>query len=128
MDSSTAQVKVIFTTNEADLELPDSKRQLLVPADIKRYGLSRILNSESMLGTSSPIPLDFLANGTFLTTSIEEYLSSEGLSSESTLTLQYVRSLLPPSYEASFEHDDWAVSPTAAAPSESASRALPTMD
>ncbi|KAM3485132.1 hypothetical protein MY8738_001600 [Beauveria namnaoensis] len=107
MDSSTAQVKVIFTTNEADLELPDSKRQLLVPADIKRYGLSRILNSESMLGTSSPIPLDFLANGTFLTTSIEEYLSSEGLSSESTLTLQYVRSLLPPSYEASFEHDDW---------------------
>ncbi|KAJ6781945.1 hypothetical protein PWT90_04103 [Aphanocladium album] len=106
MDSSTAQVKVIFTTNEADLQLPEAKRQLLVPADIKRYGLSRILNSESMLDTSS-IPLDFLANGTFLTTSIEEYLASEGLSSESTLTLQYVRSLLPPSYEASFEHDDW---------------------
>lgn len=60
-----------------------------------------------MLETSSPIPLDFLANGTFLTTSIEEYLASEGLSSESTLTLQYVRSLLPPTYEASFEHDDW---------------------
>ncbi|TQV93081.1 ribosome biogenesis protein YTM1 [Cordyceps javanica] len=107
MDTSTAQVKVVFTTNEADLELPEAKRQLLVPADIKRYGLSRILNSESMLDTSSPIPLDFLANGTFLTTSIEEYLASEGLSSESTLTLQYVRSLLPPSYEASFEHDDW---------------------
>ncbi|ATY60350.1 WD40 YVTN repeat-like-containing domain [Cordyceps militaris] len=107
MDTSTAQVKVIFTTNEADLELPEARRQLLVPADIKRYGLSRVLNSESMLNTSSPIPLDFLANGTFLTTSIEEYLTSEGLSSESTLTLQYVRSLLPPSYEASFEHDDW---------------------
>lgn len=75
--------------------------------DIKRYGLSRILNSESMLNTASPIPLDFLANGTFLTTSIEEYLASEGFSSENTLTLQYVRSLLPPSYEASFEHDDW---------------------
>ncbi|OAA67617.1 WD40/YVTN repeat-like-containing domain protein [Cordyceps fumosorosea ARSEF 2679] len=107
MDAPTAQVKVIFTTNEADLELPESKRQLLVPADIKRYGLSRILNSESMLDTASPIPLDFLANGAFLTTSIEEYLATEGLSSESTLTLQYVRSLLPPSYEASFQHDDW---------------------
>ncbi|KAF4974132.1 hypothetical protein FZEAL_8927 [Fusarium zealandicum] len=102
-----AQVKVVFTTSEQDLVLPESKQQLLVPADIKRYGLSRIVNSESMLGTSSPIPLDFLANGTFLHTSIEEYLATNGLSSESTLTLQYVRSLLPPVYEASFEHDDW---------------------
>ncbi|KAF5658749.1 ribosome biogenesis ytm-1 [Fusarium heterosporum] len=102
-----AQVKVVFTTTEQDLVLPESKQQLLVPADIKRYGLSRILNSESMLDTSSPVPLDFLANGTFLRTSIEEYLATNGLSSESTLTLQYVRSLLPPVYEASFEHDDW---------------------
>ena len=60
-----------------------------------------------MLDTSLPIPLDFLANGTFLRTSIDEYLASNGFSSETTLTLQYVRSLLPPVYEASFEHDDW---------------------
>lgn len=80
---------------------------MLTVVDIKRYGLSRILNSESMLDTSQPVPLDFLANGTFLTTSIDEYLSSNGLSSETTLTLQYVRSLLPPVYEASFEHDEW---------------------
>ncbi|KAH6987576.1 WD40-repeat-containing domain protein [Ilyonectria sp. MPI-CAGE-AT-0026] len=102
-----AQVKVVFTTSEQDLVLPESRQQLLVPADIKRYGLSRIVNSESMLNTSSPVPLDFLANGTFLRTSIEEYLTTNGLSSESTLVLQYVRSLLPPVYEASFEHDDW---------------------
>ncbi|KAH7318528.1 WD40-repeat-containing domain protein [Stachybotrys elegans] len=85
MAASASQVKVIFTTNEPDLVLPESKQQLLVPADIKRYGLSRILNSESMLDTSSPVPLDFLANGTFLKTSIEDYLSSNGF----------------------FEHDDW---------------------
>lgn len=60
-----------------------------------------------MLETSSPVPLDFLANGTFLRTSVEEYLASNGLSTETTLTLQYVRSLLPPVYEASFEHDEW---------------------
>ncbi|CAG9943367.1 unnamed protein product [Clonostachys rosea f. rosea IK726] len=107
IDTSPAQVKVIFTTTEPDLQLPESGQQLLVPGDIKRYGLSRILNSESMLNTSSPIPLDFLANGTFLRTSIEEYLSANGLSSETTLNLQYVRSLIPPVYEASFEHDDW---------------------
>jgi ribosome biogenesis protein len=60
-----------------------------------------------MLDTSSPIPLDFLVNGTFLRTSIEEYLLTNGLSSEVTLNLQYVRSLIPPAYQASFEHDDW---------------------
>lgn len=60
-----------------------------------------------MLDTQSPIPFDFLINGTFLRTTIEEYLTANGLSSETTLNLQYVRSLIPPLYEASFEHDDW---------------------
>ena len=105
-DAPEAQVKVTFTTTEADLQLPESKRQLLVPADIRRYGLSRVLNSESMLDTGS-IPFDFLVNGSFLRTSLEDYLTSNGLSLETNLTLQYVRSLIPPVYEASFEHDDW---------------------
>lgn len=60
-----------------------------------------------MLDTSSPIPFDFLINGTFLRTTIDEYLVANGLSAETTLNLQYVRSLIPPLYEASFEHDDW---------------------
>ncbi len=60
-----------------------------------------------MLDTPSPIPFDFLINGTFLRTTLEEYLTANGLSSETTLNLQYVRSLIPPLYEASFEHDDW---------------------
>lgn len=63
-----------------------------------------------MLDTPAPIPFDFLINGTFLRTTIEEYLTQNGLSSESTLSLQYVRSLIPPLYEASFEHDDWVSS------------------
>jgi ribosome biogenesis protein YTM1 len=60
-----------------------------------------------MLNTLSPIPFDFLIDGTFLRTTIEEYLTSNGLSAETTLNLQYVRSLIPPIFEASFEHDDW---------------------
>jgi len=103
---SEAQVRVTFTTTEEDLQLDESKRQLLVPADIRRYGLSRILNSESMLDTES-IPFDFLVNGSFLRSSLEDYLKTNGLSLETNLTLQYVRSLIPPAYEASFEHDDW---------------------
>ena len=75
--------------------------------DIRRYNLSQILNSESMLGLSSPVPFDILINGNFLRTTLAEYLVSAGLSSETTLTLQYVRSSIPPSFTASFEHDDW---------------------
>ncbi|KAI0381863.1 ribosome biogenesis protein YTM1 [Hypomontagnella monticulosa] len=101
------QIRVNFTTTSPDLQLPEGRTQLLVPADIKRYGLSRVLNSESMLNTPSPIPFDFLINGSFLRTSLEEYLKANGLSSESTVILQYVRSLIPPVFQASFEHDDW---------------------
>ncbi|KAI1765958.1 ribosome biogenesis protein YTM1 [Hypoxylon sp. FL1150] len=101
------QIRVNFTTTSPDLQLPEGRTQLLVPADIKRYGLSRVLNSESMLATPSPIPFDFLIDGSFLRTSIEDYLKTNGLSSETTLTLQYVRSLIPPVYQASFQHDDW---------------------
>ncbi|KAI0124217.1 WD40-repeat-containing domain protein [Xylariales sp. AK1849] len=101
------QIRVNFTTASQDLQLSEDKSQLLVPGDIKRYGLSRVLNSESMLNTSSPVPLDFLVNGTFLRTSLEDYLKDNGLSFETTVTLQYVRSLVPPVYQASFEHDDW---------------------
>ncbi|KAK3944203.1 ribosome biogenesis protein YTM1 [Diplogelasinospora grovesii] len=104
------QVRVTFTTTEADLQLDESKRQLLVPADIRRYGLSRILNSESMLDPENPIPFDFLVNGSFLQSSLEDYLKDNGLSLESNVTLQYVRSLIPPVFEASFQHDDWVSS------------------
>ena len=60
-----------------------------------------------MLQTQAPIPFDFLINGTFLSTTLDEYLISKGLSSETTVELQYIRSLIPPLFEASFEHDDW---------------------
>ncbi|TVY87929.1 Ribosome biogenesis protein [Lachnellula willkommii] len=101
------QVQVYFNTDSPDIELPEEKRQLIVPTDVRRYGLSQILNSESMLDTPAPIPLDFIINGTFLRTTLDEYLTANGLSSETTLNLHYVRSLIPPLYEASFEHDDW---------------------
>lgn len=60
-----------------------------------------------MLDTSQPIPFDFLINGTFLRTTLDEYLTANGLSSETTISVQYVRSLIPPLFETSFEHDDW---------------------
>lgn len=60
-----------------------------------------------MLDTSSPIPFDFLINGSFLKGTIAEHLERNGISLEGTVTLDYVPSLLPPFYENSFLHEDW---------------------
>jgi len=62
------------------------------------------------LGSERPIPLEFLINGSYLRTSIDEYLTTNGISAESTLAVEYVRALIPPLYVASFEHDDWVSS------------------
>ncbi len=63
-----------------------------------------------MLQSEKPIPFEFLINGTFLRTSIDEYLTANGISSETTLAVEYVRAIIPPLYLASFEHDDWVSS------------------
>ncbi|KAI1180865.1 WD40-repeat-containing domain protein [Nemania sp. FL0916] len=116
MDAPTGQpetaapqeIRVHFTTTSPDFRLPEDKSSVLVvPTDLKRYGLSRILNSSSMLDTAAPVPFDFLINGEFLRTSLHDFLLAHGLNAEETLPIQYVRSLLPPVYQASFEHDDW---------------------
>lgn len=63
-----------------------------------------------LLGSERPTPFDFLISGSFLRTSLDDFLTANGLSSESTLTVEYVRSIIPPLHVASFEHDDWVSS------------------
>lgn len=64
----------------------------------------------TLLQFERPVPLEFLINGTFLRTSLEEYLTTNGISAENTLTVEYVRAIIPPLYLASFEHDAWVSS------------------
>ncbi|KAL8826361.1 MAG: hypothetical protein Q9191_003844, partial [Dirinaria sp. TL-2023a] len=75
---------------------------------LRRYALSTLVNT--LLQTEKPIPLEFLVNGTFLRTSLDEYLISNGISAETALTVEYVRAIVPPLYLASFEHDAWVSS------------------
>ena len=63
-----------------------------------------------MLDTQKIVPFQFLINSSFLRTTLEEYLSANGYSTETQIRLEYVRSFIPPIYEASFEHDDWVSS------------------
>ncbi|KAI9789775.1 MAG: ribosome biogenesis protein ytm1 [Peltula sp. TS41687] len=105
---SETQIRVQFTTNVPDLQLSNDPGPILVPTNLRRYGLSTLVNH--LLGTERPTPFDFLISGSLLRTSIDDYLTANGLSSETALTLEYVRSIVPPSYLASFEHDDWVSS------------------
>lgn len=64
----------------------------------------------NLLDNEKPIPLEFLVNGTYLRTSIDEYLTANGISAETTLEVEYVRALIPPLHIASYMHDDWVSS------------------
>ena len=72
---------------------------------MRRYALSTLVNN--LLGFEKPVPLEFLINGSYLRTSIDDYLTANGFSAEITLAVEYVRALIPPTHIASFEHDDW---------------------
>ncbi|KAI9818134.1 MAG: ribosome biogenesis protein ytm1 [Pycnora praestabilis] len=99
------QVKLQLTTRHSDISLPENTGPILVSSSLRRYALSTLVNT--LLESPKPVPLEFLINGTFLRTSLDEYLTANGISAETTLTVEYVRALTPPLYLASFEHDDW---------------------
>ncbi|KAJ3036804.1 hypothetical protein HDV00_002357 [Rhizophlyctis rosea] len=98
-----AQVQVRFHTKQQKYAITDAP--ILVPARLKRYELSGIVNH--LLAAAKPIPFSFLIDGKFLTTSLQAYLNSHGLSTENILDVEYVESTIPPKHTASFKHDDW---------------------
>lgn len=63
-----------------------------------------------LLSTEQPIPFEFLINGQFLRSSLDDFLTENGISAETTLNVEYVRALIPPAHVASFEHEDWVSS------------------
>lgn len=63
-----------------------------------------------LLETERPVPLEFLINGQFLRTTIDDFLTQNGISAETTLSVEYVKALVPPVPVASYQHDDWVSS------------------
>ncbi|KAK2785949.1 ribosome biogenesis protein ytm1 [Onygenales sp. PD_12] len=99
------QVRLKLTSRHDDIALPENTGPILVPTGLRRYALSTLVNN--LLSSEKPIPFEFLINGTYLRTSIDEYLTANGISAETTLDVEYVRALVPPLHVASFQHDDW---------------------
>ncbi|KAH8693634.1 putative microtubule associated protein [Talaromyces proteolyticus] len=103
--SAQRQVRLLLTTRDGDIALPENTGPILVPTGLRRYALSTLVNN--LLDNEKPVPLEFLVNGTYLRTSIDEYLTANGISAETTLEVEYVRALIPPLHIASYMHDDW---------------------
>ncbi|KAJ2450854.1 ribosome biogenesis protein ytm1 [Coemansia sp. RSA 2336] len=106
-----AQVQIRLVAKQEKYKVPDAP--IVVPQQLQRYGLSEIVNH--LLGHEKPVPFDFLVDGQFLRESIAKYLKENSLSAENILTLEYVESMLPPTEIASYSHDDWISSISAAA-------------
>lgn len=113
------QVPVILRTLQPTLSIPEVP--YLVPATWRRAQLSTLVNrllqqdgrttsldSESVLAAQQgAIPFDFIIDGEILRTTLSKYLERKGLTEETTVEIEYVRSTLPPKFTAAFEHDDW---------------------
>lgn len=106
--NSSPQVRLQLTTRDPTVRLADEIGSILVSTSLRRYALSTLVNN--LLENEQPIPFEFLVNGRFLRTSIDEFLTANGISSEVTLSLEYIRASAPPSHIASFDHDDWVAS------------------
>jgi len=124
--SSASQVKIQLSTRDPELRLPEGAGPILVSTGmcrrrhgmtpvrltfmpgLKRYALSVLVNK--LLEAEKPVPYEFLIKGQFLRTSIDDFLTANGISSESTLSVEYVRAIIPPLFATAFEHDDWVSS------------------
>lgn len=73
--------------------------------ELRRYHLSALVNR--LLSTGKPVPFEFIINGVFLRSSLDDYLTEHGISAETTLQVEYVPAQVPPQHVTSFQHDDW---------------------
>lgn len=111
MSEDKSQVKIKFFTNDEDESLQVSDAPLYVPISLKRFGLSEVvnhlLNKDDETDETKQIPFDFLIDGILLRSSIQDYLTKNGLSNEAFINLEYTRAVLPPSFLGSFNNEDW---------------------
>ena len=98
------QVRLRLATKNPQYALPDSG-PILVPTSFRRLGLSSLVNN--LLEHEQAVPFDFIIRGTYLRTTLDEFLTEHGISSETVIEAEYSPAQKPPRYVASFEHDDW---------------------
>jgi ribosome biogenesis protein YTM1 len=98
------RVRVRFTTQIASLRVTETP--IAVPAKLRRYGLSEVINH--LLGTGErPTPFHILVNGSFLRGSLAQHMDAHGMSGEVVVELEYLPALRKPQEDAQAEQPDW---------------------
>lgn len=104
MTMEETQVLVTFRTRlPAELRVPETP--VAVPSNLKRFGLSQIINH--LLALEPARPFDFLVDGELLRKSLEQHLLEKGISTEVLLEIEYIPAVVPPEPKSAIPHDDW---------------------
>jgi ribosome biogenesis protein len=104
IEHNAPSIRIRFATKDGRYAIPDNA-PILVPASFRRLGLSSLVNN--LLEHEQPVPFDFIIRGTYLRTTLDDFLAENGISSETIIDAEYTPAQKPPRYVASFEHDDW---------------------
>ena len=107
--SAPRQLPINLFTRDSPLAIPPST--YFLPSQWKRYQLSelinKVLNNTAEEGRQ-PIPFDFLVEGEILRGSLENWVKKHrGGDEETTVNVEYVRSLMPPTEVGRREVEDW---------------------
>lgn len=109
---STAQIQlklqVQFTTKIADKSMQCDDTIYELTSQLKPQALSQVVNHIlNKKSEDSQIDFDFLLDGKYITTSLAEHLSLNEISSEETLTIEYIEKTIEPSAKSTDQHPDW---------------------
>jgi ribosome biogenesis protein len=102
--TASAQVRIRLSTNDGRYTLSDPA-PILVPTAFRRMALSSLVNN--LLDHEQSVPFDFIINGSYLRTTLDQFLSEQGISSETIIEAEYTPAQQIPKYIATFPHDDW---------------------
>eukprot|EP00761_Pharyngomonas_kirbyi_P007031 gb/GECH01007040.1/.p1 GENE.gb/GECH01007040.1/~~gb/GECH01007040.1/.p1 ORF type:complete len:464 (+),score=94.45 gb/GECH01007040.1/:1-1392(+) len=105
MSEDTKTISVNFFTKDPALKNPSVENTFNVPITLTRFGLSEIVNH--LLGNEKPTPFDFLIDGIFLRSNLENFLDKQNLSHERVVSIEYVEAQPAPKEVKSIPHDDW---------------------
>eukprot|EP00775_Hariotina_reticulata_P001760 gene1760-2100_t len=105
------QVMVRFTTRlPPELQVPLT--EVAVPASLKRYGLSQIINH--LLALDPARPFDFIIAGELVRKSLQQHLLDHSISPELLVEVEYVPAVVPPEPRSAMPQDDWVTAVVAA--------------
>jgi ribosome biogenesis protein YTM1 len=82
----------------------------LIPASWRRFQLSELINKVLSTSTpgAAPVPFEFIVEGELLRTTLDAWVKANRNGDvESTINVEYIRSLLPPKQVGNWSEDDW---------------------